>query len=145
MEDDPVAKAIAAFMMKRTEWSGTTTALLLELTERDRTEQKVSRQKDWPKDAIRFGGRLRSVAASLSKIGIEIEHGKAPDRNKTRMISLKNIFLGRSDVADVADVKTKSRPKAKSKAGKTKPTSERPQRPNVRKLPSPTRQKRRGK
>ena len=99
IEDDPVAKAIVAFMVRRTEWTGTTTALMVELTERDRTEQKVSKQKDWPKDATRFGGRVRAVAATLRKVGIEVTHGKAPDRLKTRTISLRKTGIGRSDAS----------------------------------------------
>jgi hypothetical protein len=130
IEDDPVAKANTAFMVKRPAWSGTTTSLLVELTERDPTEQKVSKQKDWPKDATRFGGRLRAVAATLSKVGIEIEHGKAPDRVKTRTIILRNIFLGRSDATDAnKKSRTEGQPKTSNK-------KQGPKRPSVRKLPT---------
>jgi hypothetical protein len=130
IEDDPVAKAITAFMIKRTEWSGTTTQLLIALTDRDHTEQKVSRQKDWPRDATRFGGRVRAVAATLRKAGIEVIHGKAPDRMKTRTITLRKIDIGRSDAADA---KKKSRPQ--SGVNKKKQRPQRPQRPSVRRLP----------
>jgi hypothetical protein len=112
IEDDPVAKAIIAFMVKRNEWSGTTTELMVELQNRDRTEQQVSKQKDWPKDATRFSRQVRVVAASLRKAGIEVTFGKAPDRMKTRIISLRNI-IGRSDAADAK----KSRPQGKGKLG----------------------------
>jgi hypothetical protein len=139
IEDDPVAKAITAFMVKQVEWSGTTTALMVELTNRDRTEQKVSRQKDWPKDATRFGRRVRAVAAVLRKAGIEVTHGTAPDRIKTRTITLRRIF-GRSDAADT---KKKLRPQSKGKSPNVNKKKQRPQRPRVRKLPSPTRRKKR--
>jgi putative DNA primase/helicase len=137
IENDPVAKAITAFMasmVKQTEWSGTTTELLVELNERDRTEQKVSRQKDWPPDATRFGGRVRAVAATLRKAGIEVTHGKAPDRVKTRTITLRKI-IGRSDAADATNSKKKSRPKGKSKrlSKKANKKKQRPKRPSVRK------------
>jgi putative DNA primase/helicase len=101
IEEDPVAKAITALMVERTEWSGTTTALMVELTDRDRTEQQVSRQRDWPKDATRFGHRVRAVAASLRKARIEITHDRAPGPNKTRIITLRN--FGRSDTKDTKD------------------------------------------
>jgi hypothetical protein len=139
IEDDPVAKAITAFMIKRIEWSGTTTALMVELTNRDRTEQQVSKQKDWPKDATRFSKRVRAVAAVLRKAGIEVTHGKAPDRIKTRTITLRGIF-GRSDAADA---KKKLRPQSKGKSPNVNKKKQRPQRPRVRKLPSPTRRKKR--
>jgi hypothetical protein len=145
IEDDPVAKAISAFMVKRTEWNGTTTELLVELKERDGTEQKVSRQKDWPPDATRFGGRVRAVAATLRKVGIEVTHGKAPDRIKTRTITLRKIDFGRSDAADAADAtKKKPCPKGKGKPSKGRDKKkQRPKRPSVRKLSSPTRRKKR--
>src|SRR6267378_7099674 len=111
IEDDPVAKAIAAFMVKKTEWSGTTTALLLDLINHDHTEQQVSKQNDWPKDATRFSKRVRTVAATLRKAGIEVTFGNTPDRNKTRIVTLRNLF-GRSDAADAADA-TKKKPRSK--------------------------------
>ncbi|MHC2530585.1 hypothetical protein [Bradyrhizobium diazoefficiens] len=136
IEEDPVAKAITAFMARRTEWSGTTTALLVELTDHDATEQRVSKQKDWPKDATRFSKRVRAIAASLRKAGIEVMHGKAPDHMKTRIITLRT--FGRSDAADAADAKKgKHRKAAKvrrlSKANSKKQRPQRPQRPRARK------------
>jgi hypothetical protein len=131
IEEDPVAKAIAAFMVKRIEWSGTTTALLVELTERDRTEQRVSKQKDWPKDATRFSARVRAVAATLRKAGIEVTHAKAPDRMKTRIITLRNV--GHSDAKDAADAKKGKHSKAVSKVNKKRQRPQRPQRPKSRK------------
>jgi hypothetical protein len=97
IEDDPVAKAITAFMVKRSEWSGTTTELMIELQTRDDTEQQVSKQKDWPKDATRFSRRVRVVSATLRKAGVEVFFGQLSDRNKTRNVTLRNIFFGRSD------------------------------------------------
>src|SRR6266851_5297990 len=147
IEDDPVATAIMGFMVKRTVWSGTTTELMFQLQIHDHTEAQVSKQRDWPVDATRFGRRLREVTAPLRKAGIEVTFGNAPDHNKTRMITLRNIF-GRSDAADAADAKTKSRPSNRPKKGKRVPSKkagkkkQRPQRPSVRKLSSPTRRKR---
>jgi hypothetical protein len=73
IEDDAVAKAIVAFMDRRKQWSGTTTALLIELTERALVDElQVSKQSDWPKDATRFGKRVRIVAATLRKAGVVV-------------------------------------------------------------------------
>jgi hypothetical protein len=99
IETDSVAIAILAFMMGRTtpeKW--TAARLLTRLTDHDTTEQQVSEQSDWPKDATRFSGRLRAISASLRKAGVAVEFGKAKDRNKTRQITLRNV--GRSDAAD---------------------------------------------
>jgi hypothetical protein len=150
IEEDPVAKAIVVFMVKQSVWSGTTTKLMVELQNHDRTEAQVAKQRDWPKDAIRFSHRLREVAATLRRAGIEVTFDKAPDRMKTRTITLRNI--GRSDDTDDTDDKTKSskgnRPAPNqqksltSGASKKKQRPQRPTRPSVRKLPSPTRRKR---
>ena len=136
IEEDSVAKAIAAFMETRDEWSGTATELLLELTNHDCTEQRVSRQSDWPKDATRFSKRLRSVSATLRKAGIETVIGKTHDRKKTRMITLRKRV---ADAADAADANTPTpRPKgkrlpskrvAKRKQPKKKQRPQRPQKP----------------
>jgi hypothetical protein len=75
IEDDPVATAIVACMMKRPDWSGTTTQLMAELANHDRTEAQVSKTKDWPKDATRFSHRLREVTAPLRKDGIDVTFG----------------------------------------------------------------------
>jgi hypothetical protein len=137
IEDDSVAKAITVFMVKRTEWSGTTTALMIELQNHDRTEQQVTKQKDWPKDATRFSKRVHVVSAVLRKAGIEVTFDKALDRIRTRTITLRTL-----DAEYAADANTKSRPqrlrpqkgKAKVKGkGKKKPASAAS---SVRKRPS---------
>lgn len=116
IEEHPVAKAIVAFMVNRTEWSGTTTELMVELTDRDGTEQQVSRQRDWPADATRFGKSVRAVSASLRKAGIEVSHARAPGPNKTRMINLRKTG-DTKDTKDTGDTETKSSP---SKAAKNR-------------------------
>jgi hypothetical protein len=130
IEEDPVAKAIAAFMVKRDEWSGTTTALLSELTNRDCTEQRVSKQSDWPKDATRFSKRVRSVSATLRMVGIEVMFGRTHDHVKTRTITL------RKNAAAAADANSR---KPRPKRNRTPPSKalakkwqrpRRPQRPN---------------
>ena len=138
IEDDPVAKAIIVFMLKRPEWSGTIAQLMAELQTHDRTEAQVTRQNDWPKSTSRFSMRLQAVAAALRKAGIEVTSWKASDRTKTRMIKLTKLTSDASDASDASKSKTKSRPKSKgkvdkaSRANKKRKRPMRPMRPNVR-------------
>jgi hypothetical protein len=90
VEQDCVATAVASYMADRESWRGTATELLHALVGSDRTEGQVSRWADWPRDVARFGQRLRSVAASLRKTGVEVVFGKAPDRRQTRIITLSS-------------------------------------------------------
>jgi hypothetical protein len=92
IEDDCVATAVNTFMTERSFWCGTATQLLRELTDGDRTEAQVSQWTSWPRNPSLFSNRLRAVAASLRKIGIEILcDKKTPDRRRTRIIELRKI------------------------------------------------------
>jgi hypothetical protein len=92
IEHDCVATAVRAFMIERNSWDGTATQLLLELTNRDRTEAQVSKWASWPRNPSLFSNHLRTVAASLRKVGIEISFDKkTPDRRRTRIIELSKI------------------------------------------------------
>jgi hypothetical protein len=121
IEEDPVAKGILALMDERkTEWTNTMTALMVELTNHDRTEQLVSKQRDWPKNVTQFGKRVREVSASLRKAGIEVTFGKAPGPNKTRIVTLRNVGGAgdTKDTKDTGDTETKSSQQQESKPSK---------------------------
>jgi hypothetical protein len=128
IEDDVVAKAITAFMDTRKEWSGTTTALLNELTVHALVDGlQVSNQKDWPRDATRFSKRVRTVAATLRKAGVVVEHGTTPDRAKTRTITLtKTPAADAAGAADAADTTKKNPAKKNNVASAASAVSERP-------------------
>jgi hypothetical protein len=90
IERDCVATAVSAFMIERCFWRGTATQLLRELTDGDRTEAQVSQWASWPRNPSLFSNRLRAIAASLRKVGIEISFDKKmPDRRRTRIIELR--------------------------------------------------------
>jgi hypothetical protein len=76
IEAEPVVIAIRSFMADKDHWRGTATQLRNALTEADRTEQRVSRWRSWPRDPSGFSVRLRDTAATLRKIGIAAEFGK---------------------------------------------------------------------
>lgn len=90
VDNDPIAKAIGAFMVGRNEWAGTAAELLIELTRHDQTEARVSRLPNWPRDPARLSKALRALHATLVKAGISVEFDKALDRRRTRMVRLRN-------------------------------------------------------
>jgi hypothetical protein len=90
IEEDCVGTAVGALMLGRESWTSTAAELLIELTDRDRTEAGVAKMKDWPKDATRLSRRLRQLTATLRKAGVEVLFGKASDR-RTRMVELRSI------------------------------------------------------
>ena len=96
MESEPVVIAIRSFMADRDHWRGTATQLRNALTDGDRTEQRVSRWRSWPRDPSGFSVRLRDTAATLRKIGIAAEFGKR-DASATRN---RIIELHRAPTAD---------------------------------------------
>ncbi len=95
IERDCVATAVSAFMIERDFWRGTATQLLGKLTDGDLTEAQVSRWTSWPRNPSLFSSRLRAVAASLRKVGIEVSFDKKmPDRRRTRIIEVRKSQQG---------------------------------------------------
>jgi hypothetical protein len=123
IESDPVAVAVAAFMVGRDEWRGTAAGLLHELSARDRTEAEPSKWKTWPHEASAFGKRLREAAAVLRKIGVEVVFGKASNRAKTRMVTLSKIEPRRADRSDGSDASDRSDASPASHEGSNKPAA----------------------
>jgi hypothetical protein len=76
IDADPIAAAVRAVMVARTEWTGTASellgALVLEAGER------VTKSKTWPDSPRALAGRLRRASTFLRKIGIEISFGREP-------------------------------------------------------------------
>ena len=91
IEQDSVATAVGSFMIDRDHWQGTATQLMHELASNDRTEAQVSHWTDWPRDVSGFGRRLRVVTASLRKVGVGVDFGKARDRRQTRIVELSKV------------------------------------------------------
>ena len=90
-ESDPVAVAVAAFMMDRESWSGTAAELLRVLSNHDRAEAQPSAWKTWPREPSSFGKRLRLATPVLRKMGVEVVIGRASDHGRTRTITLSKI------------------------------------------------------
>jgi hypothetical protein len=59
-------------------WEGTATELLEALN--SFTEGEYERNKFWPKDATRLSARLRRLATSLRKLGIEVDFSRSASR-----------------------------------------------------------------
>lgn len=85
IEADPVAAAVRALMLERTEWTGTASDLLAALSEE--ASEPVTKTKAWPASSRALSGRLRRMATFLRKVGIEIDYIRE-GRARTRIIVL---------------------------------------------------------
>jgi hypothetical protein len=83
IDADPIAAALRAFMLTRTEWTGTASELLGALGEV--AGERVAKSKIWPDSPRALAGRLRRAATFLRKIGIEICFDRK-GRARTRVI-----------------------------------------------------------
>jgi hypothetical protein len=85
IEADPIAAAVRALMVARTEWTGTASELLGALAEM--AGERVAKAKTWPDSPSALAGRLRRAATFLRKIGIEIAFERK-GRARTRTIRI---------------------------------------------------------
>jgi hypothetical protein len=69
LEADPVAGAIRDFLKDKNEWSGTATELWKELG--DLVDEDVKHSKAWPGAPNSLSNRLKRLAPSLRRVGIE--------------------------------------------------------------------------
>jgi len=88
IDADVVASAVISFMEHRSEWSGTATVLLDALIEK--TPDRTTRQRAWPKNPSQLGSRLRRVINILKQKGLSISIDRASDHSRSRIISIRN-------------------------------------------------------
>jgi hypothetical protein len=94
MDDDPIFKAIVAYVTDRGPWGGTeggtATALLAALQISDR--QGFSTWRNWPVDPRAFGTRLWRLVRVLRKAGVEVvDLGRTKDRQRNRLLALRPV------------------------------------------------------
>jgi hypothetical protein len=85
IDADPVAAAVRAVMVERTEWTGTASDLLGALGEA--AGERIAKSKTWPDSARALSGRLRRAATFLRKIEIEVAFERE-GRARTRVIRI---------------------------------------------------------
>ncbi len=85
IDADPIAAAVRAIMVTRTEWTGTASELLGALG--GMGGERVAKSKTWPDSPRALAGRLRRAATFLRKIGIEIGFDRE-GRARTRIIRI---------------------------------------------------------
>jgi len=90
LEADAVAATLRDFATAHGEWRGTA-AELLHLLGQHADHAVRGADKDWPKSPERLRHRLDRAAPNLRKVGIEITHARAPDRNRTRLITISAV------------------------------------------------------
>jgi hypothetical protein len=98
IDADTVACAVRAFMADRSEWEGTATLLLAELS--GAVPDRISRSKTWPENARSMSGRLRRAAPMLRKVGMEITFPAG--HNSARILTITNRPETARDFASLA-------------------------------------------
>jgi hypothetical protein len=93
IESDLVADAIIEFMADRTSWEGKPSDLLGALN--SQVGDRISNQKEWPKQPNRLSGKLTRMATPLRKRGIDITREREAGGNRKRIIKI----LRRDDYA----------------------------------------------
>ncbi|SIR61364.1 hypothetical protein [Bosea sp. TND4EK4] len=86
LQVDDLGMAIVEMMSETSSWTGTATQLL-ERLDGDRTKQQ-RRLQPLPPNGQRLSIELQRLAPVLRRRGIEIEHRLAPDKHRTRLITL---------------------------------------------------------
>ncbi|WP_371055131.1 hypothetical protein [Rhodosalinus sp. K401] len=85
IDADPVAAAVRAVMLERTEWTGTASDLLGAIAEA--AGERIAKSKTWPDSPRALSGRLRRAATFLRKVGIELSFERE-GRARTRIIRI---------------------------------------------------------
>ena len=84
IEASSVGQVLLAWMEGRSEWGGTSTALLAALEEY--TDEKVTRRRDWPKRPRDLSAALRRLAPTMRAMDIDVEFTRS---GRTRSIHIK--------------------------------------------------------
>jgi hypothetical protein len=97
IDGDQVAFAVRNMMSTRTVWTGTASDLL-----RDLAYHAVNpKHRTWPDNPRALSGRVRRMATSLRKVGIEITFDRK-GRNRTRTIHITTLPAGTQSSAQSA-------------------------------------------
>ncbi|QDU44250.1 hypothetical protein Mal52_27280 [Symmachiella dynata] len=78
IESSVIAEPLLLFLDNRNEWQGTATELKMELE--DIADQRVVKQKGWPKLPHFLSGEMRRIAPNLRRIGYDVEFNKSGSR-----------------------------------------------------------------
>src|SRR5262249_21555551 len=78
LEASLLVDPLRALPEERPRFEGRVTDLLRQL--RERVDERVLRDPDWPKDAIRLSGELRRLAPALRRVGIDVIFPKTGKR-----------------------------------------------------------------
>ena len=98
VDGDPVAAAIVALMENREEWQGTASELLTAITPKG-NDGNPRPPRGWPGSPRGMAAQLKKVTPALRVVGIDVQHDRASDRNRTRRYILRK--MGDSTVRTV--------------------------------------------
>ncbi|MBN1653125.1 MAG: hypothetical protein JXA30_05055 [Deltaproteobacteria bacterium] len=81
LESDCIAVAVKQFMKDRSEWSGTATDMLAQLTEGQ--PENIANSRGWPKNARGLSSSLKRIAPLLRDEGIQLDWNRGRRRTIT--------------------------------------------------------------
>ena len=84
LDAQPIAAPLRAFVEQRGEWTGSASELLKEL--RALVDDDTRKERGWPKQANTLSGQLRNIAPNLRRVGIHVEHRRAPGGRRELVI-----------------------------------------------------------
>lgn len=95
LEASPIAAPLLALLDKEgptldggRSWTGTPTTLLAAL--RGLADDEDRRQAAWPRNAQALSGQLNRLAPNLRQKGIQVEHSRASDGKRTRIVTVRS-------------------------------------------------------
>jgi Bifunctional DNA primase/polymerase, N-terminal len=97
IEADTIAATVQAIAAEERIWQGTASELLSEINRR--TSPDRQRERDWPKDATRMSGKLRRVAPTLRRAGVDLALPESGGR-AGRLITIRTIATQRSECSE---------------------------------------------
>jgi hypothetical protein len=115
IEADTVATALRSFMVDLTEWRGTATELLAELIET--VTERISRDREWPRNGRALSGRLRRAAPMLREVGIKIAFPVG--HNNARLLTIYRLLENGPDFASCPSGPSCSEPNPNDFNGET--------------------------
>ena len=89
LEADPIASAVITFMENRTEWDGTATKLLEDLSAS--VGERTVKTKGWPSTGHHLSGKLKRAATGLRRVGIDVEISRSGRSRAVKITQTKKV------------------------------------------------------
>lgn len=96
LASDPVAGALRDFMQHRSEWCGTSGALLDALTQ---AASAWTRSRAWPQGPKALSNSIERSKPALRQMGIHVQRTRSPGKKRERLIHIENLSVDTAPAA----------------------------------------------